>query len=580
MRSLLPMLAACCALAQNPSQQVARLYQDYFDFEMRESPEQATSAGIKTYNSRWTDYSPAAQERRKLALLEFQKSAKAIDVAGLPESARLNHRLFLGEIEASLRVTDTLPFLFMINHFGGPHLRVSQTIQQMPARDMADYEAILARLEALPQYADSVIAAATEGLRRKLQAPRLTAELTLRQIDSQLRAPKDQNPLLAPFRNFPAAISEADRARLRARADAAYTNRFQPAWTKLREYVAATYIPNTRATIGLSENFNGAEMYQNYVRNSTTTRLNPAEIHQIGLREMQRIQSEMAAIRKELNFTGTPDEFDAKVLGSPDFRFHSEREILAHGRDIAKRIDPELPRLFKILPRMPYGVRAIPPDRARTAAPNYQPPALDGSRAGFFYLRTVDPETQSRCCMAALILHEAVPGHHLQIALAREMQDVPEFRKLGRYTAYTEGWGLYAETLGGDLGVYDTPYERYGKLQQEIMRAARLVVDTGIHSLGWSREKAIETMRPSRGGWITDDFLASEVDRYIANPAQALAYKIGGLKIEELRRKSESALGSKFDVRDFHDVVLRNGALPLDILEEQVDAWIAASQRH
>jgi len=578
MRSSLLFLAAClCAHAQPPAERLARLYQEYFDFGMRQSPERATSAGIKTYNSLWSDYSPAAEERRKLALLEFQKAAQVVDASGLPEADRLNQRLFLYEIEARLRVADTRPYLFSINHFAGPHLAVSETIRQMPARDLADYEAIVARLEALPKYAESVIAAAGEGLKRKVLAPKLTAELMVRQLDAQMRVSADESPLLAPFRNFPQSIPEADRARLRARAEAAYTGRFQPAWRKLREYVSNTYLPATRATIGLSENFNGAEMYRIYVRNSTTTRLTPAEIHETGLREMKRIQDEMAAIRKELNFTGSAEEFDAKVLGSPRFRFHSEREILVHGRDIAKRIDPELPRLFKVLPRMPYGVRAIPPDRARTAAPNYQPPALDGSRAGFFYLRTVDPETQSSCCMAALILHEAAPGHHLQIALAREMPNVPAFRRLGGYTAFTEGWGLYAETLGGELGVYDTPYERYGKLQQEIMRAARLVVDTGIHALGWPREKALEAMLPSRGGWITSDFLSSEVDRYIANPSQALAYKIGGLKIEELRHKAEAALGARFDVRDFHDAVLRNGALPLDVLEEQIDAYIAAA---
>jgi prolyl oligopeptidase len=283
----------------------------------------------------------------------------------------------------------------------------------------------------------------------------------------------------------------------------------------------------------------------------------------------------MAEIRKELNFSGTSAEFIDQVLNAPKFRFHSEDEILVHGRDIAKRIDPQLPKLFKVLPRMTYGVAAIPADRARTAAPYYQRPALDGSRAGYFFLRTVDPEKQSNCCLESLILHESVPGHHLQIALASEMADVPEFRKVSRFTAYTEGWGLYAETLGLALGMYETPYERYGQLQSELFRAARLVVDTGLHSEGWPREKAVDYLYGS-GANPSRDFMESEVDRYIAVPGQALAYKIGQLKIQELRTLAEKELGPKFDVRTFHDVVLRNGALPLAILDEQVREWIAA----
>jgi prolyl oligopeptidase len=250
---------------------------------------------------------------------------------------------------------------------------------------------------------------------------------------------------------------------------------------------------------------------------------------------------------------------------APEFVFKTEADIVTHGRDIAKRIDPELPRLFKVLPRMPYGVRAIPADRARTAAPYYEGPAMDGSRAGNFYLRTADPQTQSRCCMQALIMHEAVPGHHLQIALATEMTGVPEFRRSGGHTAYIEGWGLYAESLGTELGLYETPYERYGQLQSEILRALRLVTDTGLHHYGWTRDQAVATMGSAKGGWITDDVVASEVDRYIAIPGQALAYKVGELKIKELRARAEKALGAKFDIRDFHDVVLRNGSIPLTV---------------
>jgi prolyl oligopeptidase len=378
---------------------------------------------------------------------------------------------------------------------------------------------------------------------------------------------------------MPASIPEAERTRLQARAAKAYQESFQPAWRKLSAYLKDTYAPATRTTPGLSTNFNGAELYQVLIREHTTTKLTAREIHNIGVREMERLAGEMAAIRASVGFAGTAEEFDAKVLMAPNLLFHSEAEILAHGRDIAKRIDPLLPKLFLKLPRMTYGVEAIPAAIARSAAPHYRAPALDGSRAGYFYLRTVDPEKQSKCCMESLILHEAVPGHHLQIALAREMENVPDFRRTSGYTAFSEGWGLYAESLGEELGMYQSPFERYGRYQTEMMRASRLVVDTGVHALGWNREQMIKAMQPGKGGWLNDDFIASEVDRYIGMPAQALAYKIGGLKFTELRRKAEKALGSRFDLREFHDVCLRNGSIPLDILEEEVDGWIASKTK-
>jgi len=462
-----------------------------------------------------------------------------------------------------------------VNHFFGPHLDIFSTMPIAPAATVKDYENQIARINALPTWVDGIIAAGNEGLRRKLQAPRMTADLMAKALESQSAPTPDKSPLLDAFRKMPDSIPAAERTRLQSRAEAAYKNAFQPAWTKLRSYLTTTYSPATRATIGLAGNFNGAEYYSLYVRSRTTTKLSPQEIHNIGLREGERIAKEMADIRRELGFSGTPAAFVDNVLQGTPMRFHTENEILVHGRDIAKRIDPELPRLFKKLPRITYGVKAIPPDRAQTAAPYYESPALDGSRAGYFFLRTFAPETQSNCCMESLILHEAVPGHHLQIGLAQEMENVPEFRKIAFYGAFVEGWALYAESLGPELGLYETPYERYGHLQQASMRAARLVVDTGMHALGWTREQAVDAMKPVRGGWITDSTIESEVNRYIAIPAQALSYMIGGLKIRELRTKAEKALGAKFDVREFHDVVLRNGALPLDILEEEIDAYIA-----
>jgi prolyl oligopeptidase len=447
-----------------------------------------------------------------------------------------------------------------------------------PANTVKDYENEVARLRALPKWVDQTIAAANLAIAQERVQPRLVGEREVDQLNVEMEPDPLKSPLLAAFTRFPASIPATDRDRLRAEAIDAYTQAFLSAWRKLRDYVSATYIPAARDTVGLAQAPGGPEMYAFLVRQMTTTNYTPEQIHEIGLKEVARIQSEMAKIRQQLNFTGTAEEFSDQVLNAPRFRFHSEAEILEHDRDIAKRIDPELPRLFKVLPRITYGVAPVPPDRARTSSEYYEPPALDGSRAGYLYMRTVDPEKQSSCCSESTILHEAVPGHHLQIALSYEIPGLPDFRKISEFTAYTEGWALYAETLGPDLHMYETPYEMYGFLQGQILRAARLVVDTGIHTMGWSRQQAIDYM-VSVGADASRDFIASEVDRYIAWPGQALAYKVGQLKILELRALAQKELGPKFDIREFHDVVLRNGTIPLDILEEQVRDWIAQSKK-
>jgi len=579
MRLLLFVLLSLPVLAQSPVAELNALYKEFFEYSLREAPESATLAGRREYNDRWTANEPAAVERRRAAYRGFLERARRHSTPSLPAADRLNHRIFISTIERRLESLDLESYFATASHYGGYVRMLSAVVDAAPARTVKDFEDQIARLEATPALAEGLIAAAAEGLKRKLQVPRASAESAARIYASQASAPAAQSPLLKAFRQMPASIPETERARLSSRASRAYEQSFQPAWRKLSAYLKDAYAPATRTTPGLAANFNGTELYQVLIRQHTTTKLTAREIHDIGLREMDRLSKEMAAIRASVGFNGTNDEFDAKVLSAPSMLFRSEAEILAHGRDIAKRIDPLLPKLFLKLPRMTYGVDAIPAAIARTAAPHYRPPALDGSRAGYFYLRTVDPEKQSKCCMESLILHEAVPGHHLQIALAREMENVPDFRKTAGYAAFSEGWGLYAESLGEELGMYQSPYERYGRYQTEIMRASRLVVDTGVHALGWTRDQMIKAMQPGKGGWLNDDFISSEVDRYIAMPAQALAYKIGGLKFTELRRKAEKSMGSKFDVREFHDVCLRNGGLPLDILEEEVDAYIAARMK-
>jgi prolyl oligopeptidase len=567
----------CTLPAPAQTSGLQRLFTDYYEFTLRDNPARATSLGRNEYNDHWNDPSPEYQAIRRAELASFRNRLLKASTPQLSPQDRLSLRILEWRLNDEIEELDTLGTYNSVNHFFGGHLNVFSTMALAPANTVKDYENQIARLNAIPKWTEQTIAAASFALAHKQIQPKLVAQLVVKQLETQAAPEPMSSPLLKAFTRFPASIPPAEQQRLKSEAVAAYQTSFQPSWKKFHDYLNNTYLPAARSTTALSENFNGNEMYRFRVKSMTTTSYTPEQIHSIGLREVARIQAEMASIRKQLSFTGTPQEFSDQVLNAPQFRFHSEPEILAHGRDIAKRIDPELPKLFRVLPRIPYGVAAIPADRARTAAPYYQGPSLDGSRAGFFYLRTVDPELQSNCCMEALILHESVPGHHLQIALANEMQGVPEFRKTAGFTAFIEGWGLYAESLGSRLGLYETPYERYGQLQSEIFRAARLVVDTGLHTKGWSREQAIDYLY-SNGANPSRDFLSSEVDRYIAIPGQALAYKVGELKIQELRARAEKELGPKFDIREFHNVVLRNGALPLDILEEQVVDWIRQSK--
>jgi len=551
-----------------------KVFSDYYEFELRENPSEATFMGRNDFNDHWEDPSPEHMRAVRESLRQISRRLQAIPQAGLADSDRLSYRLLDWQLKHEIDGIDVVQTFYTVNHILGGHLNVFSTVAVEPAITVKDYENQLARLRDLPRWVDKTIAAADYSIAQKKTAPKLTTQRVLKQMETEMAGEPLQNPLLAAFNKFPASIPQAEQERLRAAAVDAYKNAFLPEWRKLHDYLSGTYLAAARDSIGLSQMSGGAAMYAYDVEFHTTTNFTPAQIHEIGLKEVARVQTEMAAIREQLHFTGTPGEFSEQVLNAPRFMFHSPEEILEHVRAIAKRLDPEIPRLFKVLPRTPYGVAAVPPDRAATASEYYEPPALDGSRAGYFYMRTINPEKQSSCCLQSTILHETVPGHHLQIALAMEDPNIPDFRKIIEFTAYTEGWALYAETLGSALHMYETPYEQYGQLQGELFRAARLVVDTGIHAQGWTREQAIDYMYGA-GADPSRDFITSEVERYIAWPGQALAYKIGQLKILELRTLAEKELGPKFDIRDFHDVVLRNGTVPLDILEEQVRDWIA-----
>lgn len=553
-------LSAC---AQPPNDGLSRLLDEYFEDYLRENPEQATSLGRTDHDTRWRDWSGSALQAWESRLRSYQERLEEFDVADLDLQDRISLRLMSHQLEEEL---ESLPYaarLIRLNQLFGLHTSVLLTMREMPAQTETDYENMLARLVAVPTYVDQNIETLRAAIEDGVVQPRLIVEIVVGQLEAQMAPGSDESPLLAPFRNMPAAIPEVQRQELASRAARAYQEAFRPAWAKLASFLEDEYAPDARPMLAVSGLPGGAAIYEFFIRFHTTLDLSAREIHEIGLREADRIDSEMEAIARAAGFQAGSRDYERHLLTDPRFLFTSKEQMLAYHRDVAMRVAPGLSRLFRNLPRHRVGIRAIPPDREAASASNYNAPAADGSRPGWFNLKAYRAEKQSRFDKPALVLHETNPGHHLQIALQLEMEGLPEFRKIFHTTSYVEGWALYAETLGEELGVYDDPPSRFGALESERFRARRLVVDTGLHAMGWTREQAIE--------YLGDE---SEVDRYIAWPGQALAYKMGQLKILDLKAAAQDAYGPSFDIRDFHDAVLRNGPLPLHMLEERVRAYI------
>jgi uncharacterized protein (DUF885 family) len=391
-------------------------------------------------------------------------------------------------------------------------------------------------------------------------------DLVAAQLAGQISQDHNRTALLAAFRQFPQAISQLDQAKLKSRAEDLYDHQFLPAWRKYRDYLTGTYVRNARAAIGLGSVRDGASDYNILVRLYTTTSNPPEEIHKLGLAEVDRIEAEMRGVIRQAGFNGSIPEYERQLEASPDQHFRSKEEMLIYCRNIAKIVEPRLPDLFQHIPGLLYGVRPIPEEREAATATNAEAPSPDYSTPGWMNLNTYQPDKQVKYNKEALVLHEAVPGHVFQLTIARQLAGLPEFRKFYSNSAYVEGWGLYAESLGSELGVYRDPASKFGQLASERFRAVRLVVDTGLHSMNWSREQAIDYFKAH----APDQSLA-EVDRYISWPGQALSYKMGQLRIVQLRKEAQQKLGSGFDIREFHDRILRNGVLPLDLLEQQLE---------
>ena len=535
-----------------------------------ENPLYASYMGDKSSNQDWPDLSEKSLRIRQKKTRDVLEKIKNIDTEKLSEENKLNHRLFLYNYERSVRGQQFDSHLLVFGQRGGIQLE-HETAESLGFMSRQDYLDWIARLEKLPNYIEQHMTLAQLGIERNVTAPKILMERVARQIELQLVDEPTDSPFFNVFETIPANIE--DRSEIREKAIQVISEDVIPAYHKFRDFFIDEYLPASRTTIGVSDLPNGKAWYENLARYHTSTELMPDEIHQIGLSEVKRIRTEMNKIIERVGWEGTFDEFLNFLRTDPQFYFETGEELLQAYLATSKKLDPKIVPLFKVLPRMPYGIKPIPIESAPdTTTAYYMRPSADGSRAGYYYVNLYKPEVRPKYEIEVLSVHEAVPGHHLQIALAMEIENIPNFRKYSGYTAYVEGWGLYSESLGYDMGLYQDPYSEFGALTYDMWRAVRLVVDTGMHYKGWSREQAIEFFKENAAK--TEQDIINEVDRYLIMPGQALAYKIGQLKIMELKKKSKESLGEKYDIKEFHHVILGEGALPLDILEEKVDQYI------
>jgi uncharacterized protein (DUF885 family) len=559
------------------SSKLHALFEEDWEWRLREFPEAATYYGDRRYNDRLTDRSPEAIERRKAHDREMLERIRKIDRSKLSGQDLVSYDLYLEDKKQDVE-GHRFPFEVMpVNQMGGIQIDFPQLVSSSPFRNAKDYENYLARLAAFPKAIDQVIALMRRGIETKWVFPAVPLRSVPSQIEGQIVADATKSPIYQPFESFPSEVPEADRARLAEAGRRSISENVMPALKKLLAFFRDSYLPAAPSDISASSLPDGPAYYAYMARTMTTTSLTPKEIHEIGKKEVARIRQEMEAIIRQVGFKGSFQDFLTFLRTDERFYYKKAEDLVTGYRDIAKRADGKLPELFAELPRNTYGVREIPGYEApaQTTA-YYLQGATDGSRAGTYWVNTYKLETRPKYEMEALSLHESVPGHHLQIARAQELKGLPDFRRNGSYTAYVEGWALYAESLGAEMGFYTDPYSRFGQLTYEMWRAVRLVVDTGMHSLGWTRQQAIDLMKENTAK--TENDIVVEIDRYIVWPGQALAYKLGELKIKELRAKARRELGDQFDIRRFHNAVLDDGPLPLGLLEKRIDLWISGQK--
>jgi uncharacterized protein (DUF885 family) len=564
--------AAAAAAAASPVDRLHALFDRGWEQDLNDDPIGATYVGDTRFNDRWPDVSRAHLDRSHASDLAILAELRTIPRDALGEAEQLNYDLF--EREYTQRLADSEFHLeyFQMSAAGGIQT-LSEIAEDMPFETVADYEAWLKRIDGVAAYMQQYTDLLRAGAREKRTQPRELMQRVLPQLAQQIVDKPEDSLFYARFKSFPAAIPAADQARLAAHARKSIAESVIPAHRRFDAFFRTEYLPACRANPGVWDTPNGLAFYQNRVSYHTTTKMTPAEIHEIGLKEVARNRLEMQKVLDEVGFKGTLQEFFTKLRTDPQFYFATPDELYRAYIVTAKQIEPELPKLFGTLYRTPFGVRPIPAITApNTTTAYYSGPSADGRRAGYFNVNLYRPEVRPKYEIEVLTSHESVPGHHLQIALAQEHGELPKFRRFAGYTAFVEGWGLYSERLGYELGLYKDPYSRFGQLTYDMWRAVRLVVDTGIHAQHWTRQQAIDYFKDNAAKTETD--IVNEIDRYIGGPGQALAYKVGQLRLLALRAEAENALGNRFDIRAFHDAVLANGAIPLELLDQKVHAWI------
>jgi uncharacterized protein (DUF885 family) len=587
-------LAACQPTAEAPvaeaaptvqpaerAAQLQALYADYWEASLALNPLQATFVGDARYNDQLPDFFTAEFRAKEAAFnREWREKALAIGKDGLGGQDLLSYEIFMNELDSAIegeRFPDWKQPLNQFRNLTGMFAQLGSGSSAQPFKTVQDYDHWLARANQVPVLMASMQANMRTGMADGVVQPKVLMLKVIPQIDALIKDKPEDTLFWRPIAEMPADFSEEDKARLTEAYRALIADKLMPAYRELRAFVNDQYLPACRDTVSLSALPDGEAWYAYRVKQSTTTDLTPAQIHDIGLAEVARIQGEMDAVMQQTGFTGTRAEFFTFVSEDKQFEFGSEEELLTAYRALEAKVNERVDELFSLKPKAPFEIRPVEPFRAQSAAGgSYMRPSEDGTRPGIFYVNTYDLPTRKRWDAESLFLHEAIPGHHFQIALQQELTGLPKFRRFGGETAFTEGWGLYAESLGKDLGVYTDPYQYFGRLQAELWRAIRLVVDTGLHSKGWTREQVIDYMKANSATSNTE--ATAETERYIAIAGQALAYKIGELRIKELRARAEAELGEKFDVRGFHAEVLQDGSVPLAVLEAKVDRWIASKK--
>lgn len=563
-------LSAEPAIASEADIALEGLFAREWAYRLQQHPEFASSSGDLRYNQSWTDFRLRTLAKHDAHNTQVIDELAEITVEELSAANQINYAIFFRQRKEQQESYKLGLHLMPINMRDGVQ-NLFDAVSAFPLNTKAHYQDWLHRLEGVDDILNQTEVLLQEGIKRGLTQPKIIMQRVVEQLDKIIVNDPIDSPFYQVFMDMPAHILDTDK--LKVKAKVVISEQITPAYKKFRRFFKDKYLPACREAPGIYSARNGAVIYDFVARTFTTTSLSPQEIHQIGLDEVARIRGEMKTLIKKIGFKGSLEDFIKWLRTDPQFYYKTPEALFNGYLAVAKRIDPELVSLFGKLPRTPYGVKAIPNEIApNTTTAYYMPLATDGSRAGYYYVNLYKPESRPKWEMEVLSTHEAVPGHHLQIALAAELEGVPIFRKHSSFTAYVEGWALYSEGLGYQMGLYKDPYSQFGQLTYDMWRAVRLVVDTGIHAFGWSRQRAIEYF--AENAPKTKQDIVNEIDRYIGWPGQALAYKIGQLKILEIRKKAEQTLGDNFDIREFHDQLLSTGAVPLDVLETHMEAWL------